>query len=103
MRMMMRYKIPVEAGNHMSRSGLGKLMLDSLVKELKPEAVYLWPEGQKRCGIFIFDMVHNKQTAEIAEELFEQHIEVEFTPVMTAADCLEGLQEIEPKSRGKKD
>jgi hypothetical protein len=54
MRMMLKFTLPVEKGNQAIKDGsLGKT-LESIMKELKPEAAYFALMDGKRSGIVFF-------------------------------------------------
>jgi hypothetical protein len=54
MRMMLRFKLPVEKGNQAIKDGLIKKTLNALMATLKPEAAYFGPSEGKRCGMIFF-------------------------------------------------
>ena len=89
---MLRFTIPVEAGNDAVKNGsLGKVM-ETLMELLKPEAAYFLPDGGERSGMIFFDMKDSSDIPVIAEPLFmELGAAVEFVPVMNGDDLKKGL------------
>ena len=66
--------------------------LESLARQLNPEAAYFLAENGKRGGLMVFDMADPAEIAEIAEQLFMNlDAAVEFTPVMNADDLQRAL------------
>jgi hypothetical protein len=95
MRTMMRWTVPVERGNESVIDGTMPKTIEWLLKELKPESAYFFPEGGERSGLVVFDMVNPSQIVEIAERLFEAlDAAVEFSPVMNRDDLMKGLKKI---------
>jgi hypothetical protein len=91
MRMMLKIKMPTEAGNRAIKDGsLGKILEDTLGK-LKAESAYFIAENGLRCAMIFFDM---KDSAEIpVEPLFiGLNAELELVPVMNADDLRKGLK-----------
>ena len=56
MRMMLRWTVPVEKGNSMVHDGSMGTLIESLMKQLQPEAAYFLAEGGERSGMVFFDM-----------------------------------------------
>ncbi len=95
MRMMLRFKLPVEKGNQAIKDGLIKKTLDTLMATLKPEAAYFGPSEGKRCGMIFFDLAEPSQIVEFGEILFtDLNTEVEFIPVMNADDLIKSLARV---------
>ena len=87
MRMMIRWTVPAEQGNTAIDSGAMQKSIDSMFKNLKPEAAYFMATGGKRGGLMVFDMADTSLIPVIAEPLFQTfNAEVEFVPVMNADD-----------------
>ena len=87
MRMMLRWTVPVEKGNAAITDGSLPRLMETLHRELKPEAAYFWPENGRRAGLMVFDMTDPTQIPRIAEPLFATlDAAVEFVPVMNADD-----------------
>jgi hypothetical protein len=87
MRTMIRWMVPAEQGNQSIANGAMQESIESMLRDLKPEAAYFFANGGKRGGMMIFDMADPSQIPQIAEPLFQTfHAEVEFLPVMNAED-----------------
>src|SRR5437763_15611682 len=96
MRMLLKFRFPVESGNEVIRTGKMAKVMQRILDELKPEAAYFFPEGGERAGLLVFDMRESSQVAEVAERFFfGLHASVEMTPVMTAEDLEKGLSGVE--------
>jgi len=92
MRMMLKFKIPVEKGNQAFTDGSLASTIQSLIEELKPEAAYFCPDEGKRSGFMVFDMTDAAQIPKIAEPLLSNlHAEIDFRPVLNADDLKRGL------------
>ena len=46
MRVMIKFRFPVDAGNSAIRSGKVEKVFQQIQEELKPEAAYFFPEGE---------------------------------------------------------
>ena len=96
MRMMVRFSFPNEEGNEGLRNGKVLKVFGMIMEELKPEAVYLYPEGGQRGGIMVFDMQRPEQVAEVGERFwFGLGADVEMTPVMTGEDLQKAMPVVE--------
>lgn len=96
MRVMIKFRFPVEAGNSAVRSGKVEKVVQQIVEELKPEAAYFFPEGGERAGLFVVDMQESSQVAEIAERFFfGLNASIEMVPVMAAEDLQKGLSGVQ--------
>jgi hypothetical protein len=92
MRMLLKFKVPVERGNQAFKDGSLAATIQSLIEELKPECAYFGPDEGERSGFMVFDMTDPAQIPKIAEPLFTAlHAEVDFFPVMNADDLKRGL------------
>ena len=92
MRVMVRFAVPVEAGNAALRTGKLEKVFHQIVEELKPEAAYFYPDGGERAGFFILNMQESSQIAAIAERFFfGLNAKVEMRPVMAPDDLAKGL------------
>ena len=93
MRTLLKVTIPTEAGNAAIREGRLPQALQSLMADLKPEAVYFLPEQGRRTALIFFDLKEPSQIPQISEPLFQGfNASLEFTPVMNAEDLQAGLQ-----------
>lgn len=87
MRTMIRWTVPAKPGNSSIASGAMQKSIESMLRDLKPEAAYFMASNGKRGGMMIFDMADPSQIPQIAEPLFQTfNAEVEFIPVMNAED-----------------
>lgn len=95
MRMMVRWTVPVEAGNDAIEDGTIAEVIQSMIETLDPEAAYFMAEGGDRAGMLVFDMTDPAQIPQIAEPLFMNlDAAVEFIPVMNADDLARALDSI---------
>ena len=98
MRVMIKFAIPVEAGNTAIRTGKLEKVMQQIAEDLKPEAAYFFPTptGGERGGFFIVEMRDSSQIVDMAERfLFGLNAKVEFVPVMSAADLEKGLSGVQ--------
>ena len=92
---MLRWTVPAEKGNEAIRNGAIAETIESLLKDLSPEAAYFFAEGGKRAGMVFFDMADPSQIPELAEPLFQRlDASVEFVPVMNADDLRRALHKV---------
>jgi hypothetical protein len=97
MRMMLQAVVDTEAGNDAIRNGsIGKIV-EQMVQQLRPEAVYFPAGAGKRSCIVVFDMTDPSQIPAIAEPLFlGAKATVTLTPCMNLEDLQRGLAELPP-------
>jgi Domain of unknown function (DUF3303) len=87
MRTMIRWTVPAAEGNNSIASGAMQKSIESMLRDLKPEAAYFFANQGERSGMMVFDMTDPSQIPQIAEPLFQTFAaKVEFLPVMNAAD-----------------
>lgn len=87
MRTMIRWTVPVATGNAAIKSGAMQKSVESMLRDLKPEAAYFFANGGLRGGLMIFDMADASQIPLVAEPLFQAlDAAVEIVPVMSAED-----------------
>ena len=92
MRMMLRVKVPVEAGNRAVTDGSMEAAIGSVMEALKPEAAYFVPHDGQRTAMFFFDMTDASDIPPIVEPLFQKlNASVEFAPAMNLDDLQTGL------------
>ena len=92
MRIMVKFSVPVEAGNAAIRSGKLQKVFEQLLEDLKPEAGYFYPGGGERAGFFIVNMEDSWQVADTVERFFfGLDAKVELTPVMNGEDLHKAL------------
>jgi hypothetical protein len=93
MRVMVKFRIPVEGGNESVRSGRINTILGKIMEDLKPEAAYFYSEGGWRAGLFVVSMNDSSEVFQIGERLWiGLGAEVELVPVMAADDIKKGLE-----------
>ena len=99
MRMMLKVRIPVEAGNARFKDGsLGKSIQETM-DVLKPESAYFFAEDGQRTALYIFDMADTSQIPVIAEPLFQGlNADLSLVPVMNADDVRKGIEEASKRS-----
>jgi hypothetical protein len=87
MRFLFKAEWPVEAGNKAFKDGSLAETLQSILDDLKPEAVYFLASGGKRTALLIVDMQDASQIPALAEPwFFAFHASIELTPVMVPED-----------------
>ena len=87
MRIMLTFRIPMEAGNAMIKDGTIGETLQSILEDLKPEAAYFGEIEGARGGYFVVNMDDASQIPAIAEPLFlGMGATVQIHPVMTPED-----------------
>jgi len=92
MRIMVKFSIPVEAGNAVIRSGKMDKVFPLLLADLKPEAAYFFPSEGNRSGFMIINMQEPWQVADTVERFFFGfNAKVELMPVMTGEDLHKAL------------
>ena len=95
MRMMLKVRIPVEAGNAAIQSGELPKALESMMGQLKPEAAYFVAEDGVRSALIFFDMADPSDIPSIAEPFFMgMNAKVDLVPVMNAEDLQKGLSRL---------
>jgi hypothetical protein len=96
MRIMIKFRFPVDAGNRDIRSGKVEKVFQQILEDLKPEAAYFFPEGGERAGLFVVNMQEPSQIAEVAERFFfGLNASIEMLPVMAAEDLQKGLSGVQ--------
>lgn len=96
MRMLLKINTPAEKGSEAFKSGAMKRTFEKMIKELKPEAVYFFPEDGKRTALMVFDMKDSSQLPAIVEPVVASlGADFYFTPVMTPKDLERGFKDVE--------
>ena len=96
MRVMIKFALPVDAGNIAVRTGKLEKVMHQIVEDIKPEAAYFFPTGGERGGFFVVEMQDSSQIADIAERFFiGLNAKIEMVPVMSAADLEKGLSGVQ--------
>jgi hypothetical protein len=94
MRMMMKTRLDVEAGNLAVAEGSIGPVIDSVFSRCKPEAAYFLVENGCRTICAFFDLASADQIPALAEPMFHAFgAKVEFLPVMVQDDLRKGLAE----------
>jgi hypothetical protein len=87
MRFLVRVNIPVEAGNAAARAGKLGTTIQSILKDLKPEAAYFTDDHGQRTGFLFLEMKDASQIPAIAEPWFLAfNASIEIHPVMVPED-----------------
>jgi hypothetical protein len=93
MRMMLRIKIPTEAGNRTIKDGSLPKAIEAAMGRLAPEAAYFFVEDGLRTAMIFFDMRDVSDIPVIVEPLFMgTGAEIELLPAMNADDLRKGLK-----------
>jgi hypothetical protein len=96
MRFLMRVSWDVEAGNAVVRAGKLGQIIQSILAEQKPEAVYFTAESGQRGGIIVVNISDVSQIPALAEPWFlTANAKVEFIPAMTPEDLAKAAPNIE--------
>jgi hypothetical protein len=96
MRFMMKVNIPVETGNAAAKAGKLGSIIQSILADLKPEAVYFTDNNGQRCGFLFLDMQDASQIPAIAEPWFLAfNAAIEIHPVMVPDDLAKAGTAIE--------
>ena len=95
MRMMLQATIDTEAGNQTLRTGSMPKVIEQVVEQLKPEAVYFTPKDGQRSMIAVFDMTDSSLLPVISEPLFQTgRAQVTISPCMNLDDLQRGLSQL---------
>jgi Domain of unknown function (DUF3303) len=87
MRFLLKVSIPVESGNAAAKEGKLGETIQSILAELKPEAVYFAADNGQRTGFIFLDMKDASQIPAIAEPWFLAfNASIEIQPVMVPKD-----------------
>src|SRR6059058_4406265 len=96
MRFMLKVSIPVEAGNAAAKAGKLGATIQSILSDLKPEAVYFTDDNGQRTAFLFIEMQDASQIPAIAEPWFLAfNAGVEFHPVMVPDDLAKASSSIE--------
>jgi hypothetical protein len=96
MRMLLTARFPSEPFNTLVRKGHAGKILQSIVEDLKPEAVYFTEEGGQRGAILVVDLPGPSDVPRIVEPFFLSfNADCRFNVVMSPEDLAKaGLDEI---------
>ena len=87
MRFLLKVNIPVEAGNAAAKAGQLGATIQSILADLKPEAVYFTDDNGQRTAFIFLDMQDASQIPAIAEPWFLAfNASLEIHPVMIPDD-----------------
>jgi hypothetical protein len=87
MRFLVKVNIPVEAGNGAAKAGKLGTTIQSILADLKPEAVYFTDDNGQRTGFLVLEMQDASLIPAIAEPWFLAfNASIEIHPVMTPDD-----------------
>src|SRR6266581_8417735 len=96
MRFLLKVNIPVESGNTAAKAGKLGETIQSILADLKPEAVYFTDDNGQRTAFIFLDMQDASQIPAIAEPWFLAfNAGVEIHPAMNAADLAKAGPRIE--------
>jgi Domain of unknown function (DUF3303) len=87
MRFLLKVNMPVEAGNAAAKEGKLAETIQSILDDLKPEAVYFTDNNGQRTGFIFLEMKDASQIPAIAEPWFLAfNASIEIHPVMVPKD-----------------
>jgi len=93
--MMMRAKIPVEAGNAGLADGSLPAALQEVIALVNPEATYIGTEDGERRVMIFFDMADSSDIPPITEPFFQKvNASVDLLPVMNLEDLQAGIAKL---------
>src|SRR5881227_4114760 len=95
MRFLLKVNIPVESGNGAAKAGKLGETIQSILADLKPEAVYFTDDNGQRTAFIFLDMQDASQIPAIAEPWFLAfNARIEIHPVMVPDDLAKAGAEI---------
>ena len=98
MRMMLKAVVDTEAGNEAIRNGSVAHLIEQMVKQLNPEAVYFHDQDGQRAFTVVFDMADPSQMPVISEPLYMgAKARVTIVPCMNLDDVQRGLSQLPPE------
>jgi hypothetical protein len=87
MRFLLKVNIPVESGNAAAKAGKLGATIQTILTDLKPEAVYFTDSNGQRTAFIVLDMQDVSQIPSIAEPWFLAfNASIEIHPVMIPDD-----------------
>jgi hypothetical protein len=96
MRFLVKVNIPVEAGNAAAKAGKLGTTIQSILADLKPEAVYFTADNGQRTAFIFLEMENASQIPAIAEPWFLAfNATIEINPVMVPDDLAKAGSAIE--------
>lgn len=96
MKFLLKVNMSVDAGNAAAKGGKLGAMIQSILSDLKPEAVYFTAESGQRTAFIFLEMQDASQIPAIAEPWFLAfNASIEMHPVMVPADLIKAAPAIE--------
>jgi uncharacterized protein DUF3303 len=96
MRFLVKVNIPVEAGNAAAKAGKLGTTIQSILADLKPEAVYFTADNGQRTAFLFLEMENASRIPAIAEPWFIAfNATIEIHPVMVPDDLAKAGSAIE--------
>src|SRR3970282_2434930 len=87
MRFLLKVNIPVESGNAAAKAGKLGATIQSILADLKPEAVYFTANNGQRAGFIFLEMQDASQIPAVAEPcVLAFNASIEIHPVMVPDD-----------------
>ena len=101
MRMLVDFQFPIEPFNTLVKDGTVSSIIQKILGDLKPEALYFTAHEGKRGGTMVIDVADASNIPAIAEPFFLHfNASVSFHPCMTPEDLARaGLEELGNKYR----
>ncbi len=95
MRMMLKVRIPTEAGNRAILDGTLQETFDKVIARIKPEAVYYTMDEGKRCVFMVYEISETASFLSVHEPFFQKiGAEVFDAPALSHADMVKGWAEV---------
>ena len=95
MRTILKFTVPVEAGNAAIKNGKMAQITQNTLKQLKPEAAYFYANKGRRSGFMVFNLKDPSDIPSIVEPLFlELNASVDLAPCMNADDLEKALAKV---------
>ena len=96
MRFLLKVNIPVESGNAAAKAGKLGATIQTILADLKPEAVYFTDNDGQRAGFIFLDLQDASQIPAIVEPWFLAfNASIEIHPVMVPDDLAKAEKAIE--------
>jgi hypothetical protein len=96
MRFLLKVNIPVEEGNKAAKAGKLGEIIQKILADQKPEAVYFTDDNGERTGFIFIQIKDNSEIPKFAEPWFLAfNAAIEFHPVMTPEDLAKAAPDIE--------
>src|ERR671911_765978 len=100
MRFLLKVNIPVESGNAAAKAGKLGTTIQSILADLKPEAVYFTDDNGQRTAFLFLEMKDASQIPAIAEPWFlALNASIEIHPVMIPDDLARASGSIEAAAK----